>query len=212
MHVPKFSAHQNMVSLSCCVKLKVLESYRHLSFWYWCFQAPLASYPAQKPLSLSRMHSSHCVACVSCGLPHVWTFTSVHRYPERVPRASCSSQCWDKARWQLLHFWYFIKGMVVVSADVVFNCELANVCSYFMRLWSSYESLPEASCETFTWANHLWLQWPSWWVTATAVLFAGSVSPVLLTKHRWIKYKWRRIVYFSLNSSNMWKVKRETIT
>lgn len=82
-----------------------------------------------------------------------------------------------------------LKGMVVVNADVVFNCELASVCSYFMWLWSSYESLPEASCETFTWANHLWLQWPSSWVTGTAVLFAGSVSPVLLTKHRWIKYK-----------------------
>ena len=102
MHVPKCSLHQKMVILSCHVKLKVLEDYRHLSFWHWCFETLLASYPAQKPFSLNRMHSLRCIACASHWLPHVWTFTSVHRYPERVPRASCSSQCWDKAHWQQL--------------------------------------------------------------------------------------------------------------
>lgn len=56
----------------------VLKGYRILSFWHWCFQAPLSSYHVQKPFILSRMLSLHCIAIACHTYEPSWVFRGIH--------------------------------------------------------------------------------------------------------------------------------------
>ena len=77
--------------------------------------------------------------------------------------------------------------MVADNADVVFNYELAKM--YAVILCDSEVILSLSLRHLVKQSRGHWLQWPCRWVSGTAILIAGSRSPVSLTKYRWIKYK-----------------------
>lgn len=197
-----------MVILSCSAQRL---QYRLPSFWHWCFQARLP-YHVQRPFILSRMHRWHWPACASHCLPHVWTFLSVHRCAQCVPRAPCSSQCWDRARWQQLplSFWD-LKEMVVSNADVVINYELQKL---YAVIFCDSEVIPSLALRhlveqprgqtTFGFSSHAG--------ECLALQFPARLQLSCVTDKIQVGQTHREITYFILNCSSMWKVKREIIT